>query len=137
MACGKNLDEMLKGQVIASLEPIRKAGADFFDPDVVTRGGEQEIAEALGKAIVLAARPTARNEKLSNYKIGSKKKAATSMEIEMDFHGGPASYRAKMTVAFAYEGKRMRIVSVVYQDDWQVPWDSDRIEEYKSRFNQK
>jgi pimeloyl-ACP methyl ester carboxylesterase len=137
LACGKNLDDMLKGQVIASREPITRTGPDFFNPDVVLRGGGQDIAEALGKALVLAARPTAQHVKLSSYKIGSKKKAAASMEIEMDFHGGPASYRAKMTVALAYEGKRVRIVSVVYQDDWQVPWDSDRIEEYKSRFNLK
>ena len=137
LACGRNPDEMLKGEAIAASGRIAKAGPDFFDPDVVSRGDEREIPLALGKAIILAVRPTARIDDLAAYKVSQKKKSGATMEIEMDFYGASARYRAMMTVSISYEKKRARIASVAYQDDSPVPWGLDRLYVLKSHFNSK
>jgi pimeloyl-ACP methyl ester carboxylesterase len=135
LACGKKPDEVLKGEVAACLGSLRQAGPDFFDPDIVTRGGDREVAAALGKALVLAARPTARVDRLAGCQIDKQGKAGAAMEIEMNFWHGTARYRATIKFHVSQDKNRVRLADVVYQDDALVPWDRDRLAELMSRFN--
>ncbi len=84
---------------------------------------DDKLAEVLGKDVVGAAHPTAKNAALIEYKESSPKAGRLTMNIKMKYFGKVTKkeYKADVTLTLDTSDSPPKVLDLEYKDDNKVP----------------
>lgn len=127
LAVGKSAKEVVKEESERIRGSVKKVGPDLADPEVKSRGGDEDLAKGLGHGVLWCIRPSHKladsPARLGSYKLTYPGTNRVTVYIRMNWHGAwtNSPYESDIHVKFLITGKTFEVLGIDYTDNCLFP----------------